>query len=196
MPQTNKNSKLGRKYRCSNPNCKRVFSRPKIIRYYVCPTCQTLIDMVETADVTEVRVTQATPKLVIPKKPKTIVPEKSVELPVVDIQPRSRQPAVEKQRLPTEDISKADLTTAPKQIHMAQQKAIEPAPTHQPKVETKTIFPPASGCQYGFGYLSQREKGEGIPDTCIECSRSLNCMLSGYYKSRESVKEIRKWYKF
>ena len=52
----------------------------------------------------------------------------------------------------------------------------------------------SSGCQYGFGYLSQREKGETIPGTCVECAKSLECMLSQYYKAGESVKEIKKWY--
>ena len=36
------------KYCCPNPNCNRVFSRPKLIKYYVCPNCQTLVRM-ETA---------------------------------------------------------------------------------------------------------------------------------------------------
>lgn len=31
------------RYCCPNPNCNRVFSKPKIIRYYVCPTCQSPI---------------------------------------------------------------------------------------------------------------------------------------------------------
>ena len=39
-----KNNKVHR-YCCSNPNCKKVFSKPKIIKYYVCPSCQTLVDM-------------------------------------------------------------------------------------------------------------------------------------------------------
>jgi len=36
-------------YRCPNPNCHSVFLRPKIIKYYVCPTCQTLVKM-DTAE--------------------------------------------------------------------------------------------------------------------------------------------------
>jgi hypothetical protein len=32
-------------YRCPNPSCNKVFSRPKVIKYYVCPTCQTLVKM-------------------------------------------------------------------------------------------------------------------------------------------------------
>ena len=33
------------RYCCSNPNCKKVFSKPKVIKYYVCPSCQTVVDM-------------------------------------------------------------------------------------------------------------------------------------------------------
>jgi hypothetical protein len=51
-----------------------------------------------------------------------------------------------------------------------------------------------SGCRYYFGYLGQRAKGEEIPGICLECPKSLDCMLSDYYKSKESVAEIKKWY--
>jgi hypothetical protein len=33
------------RYQCANPNCGKVFAKPKIIKYYVCPTCQTLVIM-------------------------------------------------------------------------------------------------------------------------------------------------------
>jgi hypothetical protein len=39
-----KNS-LIQKYHCNNPNCGKCFAKPKIIKYYVCPTCQTLVDV-------------------------------------------------------------------------------------------------------------------------------------------------------
>jgi hypothetical protein len=35
---------------------------------------------------------------------------------------------------------------------------------------------------------------EGIPETCVECNKSLDCMLSEYYKSENTVAEIKKWY--
>ena len=42
MPQTEeKNKHQVESYRCLNPNCESVFSRPKIIKYNVCPKCQT-----------------------------------------------------------------------------------------------------------------------------------------------------------
>ena len=53
--------------------------------------------------------------------------------------------------------------------------------------------PSDSRCKHYFGYLAQRDKGEEIPATCVECVKSLDCMLSNY-KSEESVQEIKKWY--
>ena len=32
-------------------------------------------------------------------------------------------------------------------------------------------------CQYHFGYLSEREKKERIPDDCLSCTDILECML-------------------
>ena len=43
-PIEKKHKKL-KDYCCSNPNCNSVFSQPKIIKYYVCPKCQSLVDM-------------------------------------------------------------------------------------------------------------------------------------------------------
>jgi hypothetical protein len=51
-----------------------------------------------------------------------------------------------------------------------------------------------AGCQHWFGYLGQREAGEGIPDECVECERSIECMLKEEAYSKEAVKEIKKWF--
>ena len=51
-------------------------------------------------------------------------------------------------------------------------------------------------CQYYFGYLSQRNKREVIPETCFGCLKSIECMLSEYHKTKETVDEIKKWYTF
>jgi hypothetical protein len=50
------------------------------------------------------------------------------------------------------------------------------------------------GCQHWFGYLGQRENGEGIPDECIECEKSVECMLQREDYSPQAVKEIKKWF--
>lgn len=199
MPRIDKDGKRrGQKYLCSNPNCRRVFPRPKIIRYYVCPTCQTLVDMTKTEDLAEIQVAPATPKLVTRRRPKIIEPERTQGLGTIDMQARSDQPPLEEQCTPAEKETEAsEKAIVLGQVQPSQQKTTELAPTQQvAAVETKTVSPSSSSCQYGFGYLSQRKKAEAIPDTCIECPKSLNCMLSEYYKSGESVKEIKKWYKF
>ena len=51
-----------------------------------------------------------------------------------------------------------------------------------------------SGCPFWFGYLGQRENGEVIPDECIECDQSVECMLQKEAYSTEAVKEIKKWF--
>ena len=50
------------------------------------------------------------------------------------------------------------------------------------------------GCFHYFGYLSEREVGEPIPIECIECMKSVECMLNRV-SSKYAAKEIQKWYK-
>ena len=54
----------------------------------------------------------------------------------------------------------------------------------------------STGCGFYLGYLSERDKGEKIPNACVECSKSLDCMLTKVRQSNKSVKEIKKWYHF
>jgi hypothetical protein len=51
-------------------------------------------------------------------------------------------------------------------------------------------------CSHYLGYLNQRVKGETIPETCIVCPKSIECLLSESDSSKESMKEIKKWYSF
>ncbi len=49
------------------------------------------------------------------------------------------------------------------------------------KAKTRTEeqgFALTSNCPYHFGYLNQRPKGEEIPEECITCEKSMDCMLS------------------
>jgi len=50
-----------------------------------------------------------------------------------------------------------------------------------------------TGCQYWFGYLSQKEKTETISQECVECEKVLECMLNKK-SSGSAVTEIGKWY--
>lgn len=60
--------------------------------------------------------------------------------------------------------------------------------------EEETQQPPEFQCPYHFGYLSEKNKSENVPETCFGCPRSMECMLSEFNKSQESLEEIKKWY--
>jgi len=48
-------------------------------------------------------------------------------------------------------------------------------------------------CPHHFGYLGERKTGEVIPSECIECMRSIECMLKKT-TSKDAAEEIQKWY--
>ena len=196
MPGTD-DEHIGQKYVCSNPNCKRVFSKPKIIKYHVCPVCQTLVNIADVANQEEIELALATQNLLKRRKPKAAKRDNPEEKSETAIQAPTSQPEAEKLCEPEKEPAVVEQVATAEQIPVPTQDPVVLAPL-QPVVaiETITVATPSSGCQYGFGYLRQREKGEGIPDTCIECSKSLDCMLSEYYKKEESVKEIKKWYSY
>lgn len=183
------------KYYCSNPNCKQVFSRPKIIKYYVCPACQTLVDMNEAENAREIQVALAPQRSTKQKKPRIIEADNTRELETIGIQTEGSPSAPEEPSTSEEKREPSEKLMALEQAQAPQEIMVAPTPTQQlSSAETKTVSPSSSGCRYGFGYLSRREKGEGIPDTCMECPKLLGCMLSKFYKKEESVKEIKKWY--
>jgi hypothetical protein len=96
---------------------------------------------------------------------------------------------------------KTDTISLEKQIKYAEKHKPKPAEfvSSEKPVENKTqVSDSTSGnsCGYHFGYLSERDKGEAIPNACVECSKSLDCMLSKVHQSIDSVVEIKKWYHF
>ena len=218
-----KNNKVHR-YCCSNPNCHKVFSKPKIIKYYVCPSCQTLVDM--TLDNFQ-SLTQEKPGLknnqVTQKKQKASKQNQKQEPEAMTI-----QQATTKNELIS--IEKPEVKEILETIVRAQ---VEEPQVEEPKVEEpniveinvnkrsgvlgsdydlpfslgnndeqqKTVEDHASEssdfrCHYYFGYLSQRDKEEVIPETCFGCLKSIECMMSEYNKPKETVEEIKKWYSF
>jgi hypothetical protein len=50
------------------------------------------------------------------------------------------------------------------------------------------------GCQYWFGFLSQKDKTDAIPQECVECKKVMDCMLNQCCDSTRAVSEIKKWY--
>ena len=45
-----------------------------------------------------------------------------------------------------------------------------------------------------FGYLSEKTRGKKIPEGCTTCEQIIDCMLFNLKKSKNSLKEIKKWY--
>jgi hypothetical protein len=150
--------------------------------------------MTEAENQEEIQIGLAIQKPMKRKMPKNIEADTPKGLGTMGTQTGGSQPTLEEPCVLEKKPEASAKVIVPEHVQVPQQNKVEIAPVQQlAAVETKTISQSSSGCQYGFGYLSQREKGEGIPDTCIECPKSLNCMLSEYYKA-ESVKEIKKWY--
>lgn len=96
---------------------------------------------------------------------------------------------------PVDEKIEAEMSKMLEEIRASQAKKTDAPLTKEHPLEAMNVSS-SSDCPYGYGYLSQRDKDEGIPSTCVECPKSLDCMLAEYYKKRESVKEIKKWYHF
>jgi hypothetical protein len=69
-----------------------------------------------------------------------------------------------------------DLSETPLRVYTACPKCgtdLEKYLVHAPSPKTTDN----SVCEYYFGYLSNRDKQEAIPETCLICHRSIDCML-------------------
>lgn len=51
-----------------------------------------------------------------------------------------------------------------------------------------------TGCQHWYGFLSQKDNKDSVPQECVECDKVLECMLSQYHNSTTAVDQIKKWY--
>jgi len=150
--------------------------------------------MAEPENQGEISISFASKKAMKLKKQKMVQADDSEGLNL-EVQPASVEPALEELVVPKKTPEGGEDAILLEQVQMPRQEKVEMPPVQQTKtLEAETVSQASSNCQYGFGYLGQRKKGEEIPDTCIECPKSLNCMLSDYYKKEESMAEIKKWY--
>jgi len=202
------------RYCCSNPNCKKVFSKPKIIKYYVCPRCQTIVDM--TLDsFTSI----AQEKTGLEKKPLKLRKQKKC------MEDESQEPkAIEIQQITAGDeltsIEEPEVKEIPEKMEPSQMEEpnlievtldkkhgltgsdydlpfeLQPSNEQHETVKEEKSSPGGFPCPYFFGYLSQRDKEEVIPETCFGCLKSIECMMFEYNKPKETVEEIKKWYSF
>ena len=171
------------KHSCSNPNCGKVFSRPKVIKYYVCPSCQTLIDIP----------TQKIPDHVTPFK-KSIErvrkqdPESELNLNQLVPNDKTAQ-SKENSTNETLDLKLEFITECESIDTSSLEKKVQLAVEGR-KVLSELNFQ----CSHYFGFLSEKKEGQEIPETCFECPKSVECLLSRCTKSEESIQEIKQWY--
>jgi hypothetical protein len=184
--------------------------------HYACPECGTDIEPYLKTGAFHKTSTEAAPTQQATPKPINLnqrsetqpVTTKSVYLKQKpEIQPTPQQSAPK----PTYSKQQSETQSAtPKPASLSQKPETQPVTPSQiqikesqPKQTDKTLKPAitgdnpktaeSSGCQYYFGYLGNRQKNESIPETCLDCPNSLDCMLSKH-KLRNSVQEIKKWY--
>lgn len=171
------------KHSCSNPNCGKIFSRPKVIKYYVCPSCQTLIDIS----------TQRVPDHGAPNK-------KSIER--VRKQEFKSEPTLN-QLVSNDEMPQSKENTVDEAIDLKLEFITECEPIDISSMEEKVQLAVEGRkalselnfqCSHYFGFLSEKKEGQEIPETCFECPKSVECLLSRCTKSEESIQEIKQWY--
>jgi len=175
------------KHNCSNPNCRKVFSRPKVIKYYVCPSCQTLIDIP----------TQRIPERAAPIK-KPVSPAKTEEV--------KSEPTLA-QLVSNDEVALSNENAINETVDLRSDFVAECVPTDsssdssslEEKVQLavegrKALSELNFACNYYFGFLGEKKQGQQIPETCFECPKSVDCLLSKCVKSEESIQEIKQWY--
>jgi hypothetical protein len=180
---------------CSNPNCKSVFSRPKIIKYQVCPTCQTVLSVTADLDRGETEIIAEIRKLLDRLQQEPVDVDSPQDTAGAEIQESDSILETEESSESGENLEKDEQVVVAEQTKFPESEPETHDPGQTPiTLDVEEISRSPSGCQYGYGYLRHRGKSEGIPDSCVECSKALDCMLSDYYQEKESVKEIKKWY--
>jgi hypothetical protein len=162
-------------YRCPNQECKKVFQKPIELRdlsetppriYPACPECGADLGPFFGSRVNKLS------KI----KPKTLLHQKKVG--TISIEKRSEERIAEKIRQVSKRVPKLERQPPSRQTMISREK----------KNVTDN-----SKCQYYFGYLASRNEVGEIPASCLDCQRSLDCMLSSL-KAGEPVDEIKKWY--
>jgi len=105
---------------------------------------------------------------------------------------RERSQMEEPNETETTSNKKVDITSSDREIPCGGELSDERQETLKEQTGQLQEFQ----CSYHFGYLSEKNKNEVIPETCFACPRSIDCMLSKFEKSPQSLEEIKKWYSF
>jgi hypothetical protein len=160
-------------YRCPNQKCKGIFQKPIELKdlsetpprvYPACPECGVNIESLLPSRIEKKSKIKVTTFFHRPKMNHT---EKKVETGKVKDSIQSKHPDYK----PIEEV--------PSKRHLESERTAKGTND--------------SECGQYFGYLSQRDKEEEIPEKCFECSKITDCMLSNF-NSENGIKEIKKWY--
>ena len=170
------------KHSCSNPNCGKIFSRPKIIKYYVCPSCQTLID-ISTQRVPDhgapikksiERVRKQEPK----SEPTLNQLVSNDEMPQAN---NDEMPQANNDEMPqanNDEMPQAKENTVDETIDLKLEFITECEPIDTSSLEEKVQLAVEGRkvlselnfqCSHYFGFLSEKKEGQEIPETCFEC---------------------------
>jgi hypothetical protein len=232
------------RYQCANPNCKKAFSKPKLIKYYVCPTCQTLVIMdtkifelnQEIKKENDARANEnksprkrRKQKTELPdrKGPEPLIvsqtdqPSETIEfklssnLPDLEASIPEKSPIVFNSESETE-MNESEKTETNEDIRDYVKPSVasenpsidklnesEKTETNEDIIrdknseaigdEEKSIAVDSS-CNRYFGFLSERGKGEEIPEDCFGCSKAIECMLGSNNSSNKKIEGIKQWY--
>ena len=176
MMQKTEEKKKQKESNCySNANYYSVFLRPKI-KYYMCPKCQTLLKIEKAPGKTRTREHKPKEKGVKRKEAKQLEAQLEEEL---------KAERLKAERKEAEELKQFES----QKLELKETVQIRSLATSEEKINQQSD----NECKYYFSYLGERKKGEEIPSSCLECPKSLDCMLYNF-KSKESIAEIKKWY--
>jgi hypothetical protein len=173
------------KLKCPYKGCGKEFDQPtviidssKILReiHYICPHCTTKIEIV-TENTKLIGVIAAEHPIVFDSPAKTACESSQID---------------ESNEAEITSNKKTELTSSDCEIP----RGGELGDGRQETLKEQREELPGFHCSYHFGYLAEKDKNEVVPETCFGCPKSLNCMLSQFNRSQESLEEIKKWYSF
>ena len=168
------------KLKCPYKGCEKEFDKPTLITdssripretHYACPHCMSNLDIVT--------------------KDSKVIGVNAAEHPNdFDLHEKSTRVHAQKDEINIVEITSNKKSGGTGSDYEMPFRVSERRETAKEKAEQSSEFK----CSYHFGYLSEKNKNEIVPETCFECPRSIDCMLAEFNKSQQSLEEIKKWY--
>jgi len=176
------------KHSCSNPNCGKIFSRPKVIKYYVCPSCQTLID-ISTQRIPDRgapikksigRVRKQDPESeptlnqLVPNE-KTAQSKENTTNETLDLKKDPESEPTLNQLVSNDETAQSKENAINETIDLKLEFITESEPIDTSSLEEKVQLAVEGRkalselnfqCSHYFGFLSEKKEGQEIPETC------------------------------